>query len=111
MFYLLKGFTWMFGFLIIIPTDPGTIARFVFALFFCVLNSTQGLHIFIVYILISKRRQQLLKEKILFQINDLRKKWAQKSKKNKVVDTSEKNDNSNRDNNMISQSETAQTNF
>jgi hypothetical protein len=65
-----------------IPTGGSSVyIRFAFALIFCVLNSTQGLHIFIVYILISKRRQELLREKILFQIKEMKKNWQEKAVK------------------------------
>jgi hypothetical protein len=91
--FVFLGLTWLFGFLVTIPVDgTSTYARFAFALIFCILNSTQGLHIFIIHILISKRRQQLLKEKILFQIKEMKKSWQekmeskQKQKKSDSVD-------------------------
>ena len=73
--FINTGLTWLFGFLVALPTNEISIyIRFIFGLIFCVLNSTQGLHIFIIYFLISKRRQELLKEKIMFQVKELKKK-------------------------------------
>ena len=63
------GLTWLFGFLV---TIPGNEIRFVYALLFCILNSTQGFHIFFVYIVISKRRRELLKSKLIFQLKDFK---------------------------------------
>ena len=38
--------------------------RFTFSLIFCILNSTHGFQIFIVYLIISKKRRKILKEKL-----------------------------------------------
>lgn len=67
-----KGLTWVFGFLITVPGDTWIYGKFVCALVFCILNSTQGFHIFTVYILVSKRRQQLLKKKIILKMIELK---------------------------------------
>ena len=50
--------------------------RFTFSLIFCILNSTHGFQIFIVYIVISQKRRKILKEKL---DNMLRKEISNKS--------------------------------
>ncbi len=75
----MKGLTWLFGFLVSIPesNDAWAYVRFVYALIFCLLNSTQGIHIFIVYILVSKRRHEILKKKVFNQLSKIKLKFEQ----------------------------------
>ncbi|CAF1044931.1 unnamed protein product [Brachionus calyciflorus] len=64
--YVNSGLCWLFGFLVSIQgtSNEITYARFVFGLIFCVLNSTQGVQIFITYFFITKSRRKLLKKEI-----------------------------------------------
>jgi len=56
--------------------------KFVYALIFCILNSTQGFQIFIVYIIISKSRNKLLKNKLQLVVRELKHRFKDDLKKN-----------------------------
>lgn len=57
--------TWIFGFLVTIPGNENWIyLKFSYAVIFCVLNASLGLQIFVVYILITKSRRQMLNSKL-----------------------------------------------
>ena len=51
-----------------IPNQTQTI-RYVFALIFCLLNSTQGFQIFYAYLVVSKGRRKILKEKLKYELD------------------------------------------
>jgi hypothetical protein len=58
------GLTWLFGFLIIIPTPPDAIyLGFALAFIFCILNAFQGVFIFIWAVLLRKLQLKHLKKK------------------------------------------------
>lgn len=81
-FYLFKAITWIFGFLVTIPGNADWIyIKFVYALIFCILNSTQGFQIFIVYILISRSRADILKFKLQLVVKELKIKLKDELKK------------------------------
>ena len=82
-----KGLTWIFGFLVSIPesTDAWMYVRFVYALVFCLLNSTQGVHVFIVYLLVSRRRHQILKGKVVEQVRRVKRKFHNSKERNSQV--------------------------
>ena len=55
----------MFGFLVTIPGSSSWIyLKFVYSLIFTLFNSSQGFHIFLVYIIVSKKRHEMLKSKL-----------------------------------------------
>lgn len=59
--FINTGMSWLFGFLVTIPTQNEWIyMRFTFGLIFCLLNSTQGFQIFFTYFIISNRRRDIL---------------------------------------------------
>ena len=61
----------MFGLLVAIPIDNQP-ARYVFALIFCFLNSTQGFQIFYVYLVVSKGRRRMLEQKLKYGIDNFK---------------------------------------
>ena len=86
--YSIKALTWIFGFLVTIPGNSDWIyMKFAYALIFCLLNSTQGFQIFVVYILISRSRGKILKKKIKM-VNILLKKKTKKKIRNIKVEPS-----------------------
>jgi hypothetical protein len=49
--FFIKGLTWLFGFILLIPAPKDFLyLSFILALIFCILNSMQGVFIFIVSI-------------------------------------------------------------
>ena len=70
--YLNLGLTWLFGFLVTIPgNDSWIYLKFVYAMLFSILNSTQGFHIFVVYIIVSRKRHEILKKKLALSMKSL----------------------------------------
>lgn len=60
-----SSITWLFGFLVTIPGDSNWIyLKFVYAILFCLFNASLGLQVFVVYILITKSRREILKNKM-----------------------------------------------
>ena len=90
--YSIKALTWIFGFLVTIPGNSDWIyMKFAYALIFCLLNSTQGFQIFVVYILISRSRGDILKFKLQLVVKELKIRLKDELKK-KQVKTNKQNE-------------------
>lgn len=68
--FLIKGFTWLVGILVVIPTIEWL--HYLAAFSFCILNATHGLHIFVVFIVISKERRSILEKKIKYKLKNFK---------------------------------------
>jgi hypothetical protein len=55
--------------------DQWAYIKFFYSIFFILLNATQGFHIFIVYIIISKKRHEILTKKITHTVKQLKYKY------------------------------------